>query len=113
MTNATDPSLSSLLEKANYIKKAMGNMEEEITQNIFKVKKNGIQVAMKGTHKIERIFMDPETNTETSSTELLKMVQEVVNLAVDEIEKRREEAFKIISQNIQDPEDTSTNPSSS
>ena len=113
MTNATDPSLSNLLEKANYIKKAMGNMEEEITQNIFKVKKNGIQVAMKGTHKIDSIFMDPETNTETSCTDLLKMVQEVVNLAVDEIEQRREEAFKIISQNSQDPEDASTTPSSS
>ena len=106
MNNPSDPSLSSLLEKANYIKKAMGNMEEEITQNLFNVRKEGIQVEMRGTHKIEKLFIDPEvTTTDISTQELLDRVKRIVNHAVQEIDNRRQEAFKMISQNIQDPSD--------
>ena len=103
MNSTSDPSLSSLLEKANYIKKAMGNLEEEITQNVFTVRKNGIQVEIRGTHKIEKIFLDPDAPTnQLTTSELLNDVQTVINMGVQEIENRRQEAFKMISQNIQD-----------
>ena len=110
MSNPSDPSLSSLLEKANYIKKAMGNLEEEITQNIFTVRKNGIQVEMRGTHKIEKIFMDPDgPSSQYTATELLSNLQQIINMGVQEIEDRRQEAFKMISHNIQDsPEESGT-----
>ncbi|MAV28767.1 MAG: hypothetical protein CMF43_03070 [Legionellales bacterium] len=108
MSSTSDPSLSSLLEKANYIKKAMGNLEEEITKNVFTVRKNGIQVEIRGTHKIEKIFLDPDSpSNKLAASDLLGHVQTVINMGVEEIENRRQEAFKMISQNIQDPPENS------
>lgn len=101
MSSTTDLPLSNLLEKANYIKKAMSNIEKDITNNSFEVKKNGIQVKIKGTYTIERIILDPEKQ-KALPEQILPDLIETINIAVSEIEQRRQNAFKTISQNLDD-----------
>ena len=104
MSTTPDMPLSGLLEKANYIKKAMGNLEEEITNKAFLVRKNGIQVTMRGTHILENIIVDPERQHEPMN-QIIPLIQEAVNTAVRDIEAKRHEAFKHISANIHDEND--------
>ena len=99
MSSTTDLPLSNLLEKANYIKKAMSDIEKDITNNSFEVKKKGIQIKIKGTYIIERIILDPEKQ-KVLSEQILPDLIETINTAVSEIEQKRQGAFKSISQNL-------------
>ena len=101
MSSTTDLPLSNLLEKANYIKKAMSNIEKDITNNSFEVKKKGIQIKIKGTYIIERILLDPEKQ-KALPEQILPDLIETINTAVSEIEQKRQNAFKSISQDLDD-----------
>ena len=103
MTSSSDQSLSSLLEKANYIKKAMGDIEQEITNNTFSIKTDNVQVTMKGTGIVDKILVDPEAE-QLNIEALTGQIKNAVNKAIHQIEQKRQEAFKIISQNIQEEE---------
>ena len=101
MSSTTDLPLSNLLEKANYIKQAMSNIEKDITSNSFEVKKNGVQIKIKGTYIIERIILDPEKQNATPDKILPDLI-EAINTAVSDIEKKRQNAFQAISQSLDD-----------
>ena len=101
MSSTTDLPLSNLLEKANYIKQAMSNIEKDITSNSFEVKKNGVQIKIKGTYIIERIILDPEKQNVTPDKILPDLI-EAINTAVLDIEKKRQNAFQSISQSLDD-----------
>ena len=103
MTTMSDLPMSSLLEKANYIKKAMGNIEKEITNQTFIVQSNGIEVHIKGTCTLEKIIVDSTTGKQPTQ-QLLPKIVDAVNKSINEINNRRQQEFKIISQNIQDSE---------
>lgn len=101
MSNTTELPLSSLLEKANYIKKAMGDMEKNITSQMFKNTKHGIEVHIHGNCTLANIILDP-TMTDTNASTLMPKVVDAVNAAINSIDERRQEAFKEISARIHD-----------
>lgn len=103
MTTTSDLPMSNLLEKANYIKKAMGNIEKDITNQTFIVQSSGIEIHIKGTCTLEKIIVDSSIK-EQPVQQLLPQIVEAINKSVNQINDRRQQAFKVISQNIQDNE---------
>tara|TARA_B100001989_G_scaffold245131_1_gene214592 strand:+ start:967 stop:1278 length:312 start_codon:yes stop_codon:yes gene_type:complete len=103
MNTQSELPLSSLLERAQYIKKAMGNIEEEITQKTFSTSKDGIHVSIKGSCFIDCIEVDPSIANRPVG-EVLNLLTEAFNHAVGEIDKRRKQAFSEISNHLQDQE---------
>lgn len=107
MSTTDDLPLSSLLEKANYIKSAMSEIEENITNGSFEVKKNGVQIKIKGTFHIERILLDPEVQQQPA-TAILPNVIDAMNTLVTQIEEKRKQSFKRISEDISSTETAHT-----
>ena len=103
MTTTSDLPMSNLLEKANYIKKAMGNIEKDITNQTFAVQSNGIEIHIKGTCILEKIIVDSSIK-EQPVHQLLPQIVKAINKSINQINDRRQQAFKVISQNIQDNE---------
>ena len=101
MSNTTELPLSSLLEKANYIKKAMGEMEKNITNQMFKNTKHGIEVHIHGNCTLANIILDPTLN-EANASSLMPKIVDAVNAAIQSIDERRQEAFKEITERIHD-----------
>ena len=100
MSTQSELPLSSLLERAQYIKKAMGNIEEEITQKIFSVSTDGVHVAIQGSCCIDDIQADSNVAQKPVS-EVLDLLKTAINNAVGEIDKRRKQAFSEISDHLQ------------
>ena len=81
----------------------MGDIEQEITNNTFSVKTGNVQVTMKGTGVVDKILVDPEAE-QLDIEALTELIKNAINNAIHQIEQKRQEAFKIISQNIQEEE---------
>lgn len=101
MSNTSELPLSSLLEKANYIKKAMGDMEKNITNQIFTNTKDGIEVHIHGNCTLANIVL-PAQLVQAQAGEIMPQIVDAINAAIQSIDDRRQEAFKEISARIQD-----------
>jgi DNA-binding protein YbaB len=105
MTTQSDVPLSSLLERAQYIKKAMATIEQEITNQTFAVEKNGFRVDIKGTCNIEGLSVDM-SSAHLPVADALPKLQEAINEAIAAIDQKRQLAFKAISERLHDDDDS-------
>ncbi|MEC8064259.1 MAG: YbaB/EbfC family nucleoid-associated protein [Pseudomonadota bacterium] len=99
MTEKTDTlSPKNLVEKANYMRKNIQDMEKNLENEMLLERYQGIQVHIRGNGVIEKLTIDPEVQAKPM-IECADILVQAVNKALQGCEKNRQNnLLSILSQ---------------